>query len=402
MASTNDTVKETFCICSSIPPGIFTIASLPREIMIDIASSLDPRTVLALIHTSPAFSYVMCIFTARYTHEQDVPGHSYTPLQYFVKRGIERVVIHLLEHGADPNVTFFGKPKLQSPPHLVAMELLEHGAHPDHAFFSQPKLEKAPLLLAIQLNSPSMVSLLLRYGARVNDRDNTGRPYREYTPLLRALTWYNSVQQRRSSAPEKFSAIARRSIEIVRILLAAGADVAACTGSGHTPLHIACGTQDVDPALIESLITAGSDISCRTPPQQLYQDSAAQPIHYAAAAGNTAVVQMLLSAGVDVEVETGDRIRALDLAIMGMHVDTVQLLIDVGADTSTRVVVGSEHPERNIPSYLVGDTALWGELDIWFRSRGWNPRGHSLRIWACTMTHEDARRDKKCGFARSW
>lgn len=374
MAYTNNIAEETLSVNNFIPSSIFPIISLPREIMIDIASSLDPRTILALIHTSPAFSYLMCIFTSRYTREQDVPKHTYTPLQYFVKRGIERVVIHLLEHGADPNVAFFG----------------------------QPKLENAPLLLAIQLNSPSMVSLLLRYGARVNDRGGTGRAYREYTPLHRALAWYNAVRRGRSGASEEFTAIARRTIEIVQVLLAAGADVAACTGSGHTPLHIACGTQDVDPTLIEILIAAGSDISCRTPPQQLYQDTAAQPLHYAAAAGNTTVVQMLLSAGVDVEVETGDRIRALDLAIMGMHADTLQLLIDVGADTSTRVVVEAEHPQRNIPSYLVGDTVSWGELGIWFRSRGWNSRGHSLRVWACTPTRDDERRDKKCGFARAW
>lgn len=123
--------------------------------MVQVASFLDPRTVLALTHTCPMAAYFLCVFTSEYTIEQDISGYSYTPLQYYVSRGIERVLIHLLEHGTDPNYVDFARCKRQT----------------------------TPLILAVRLRSASMVSLLLQYRARVNDLGCAGNHSNAYTAL---------------------------------------------------------------------------------------------------------------------------------------------------------------------------------------------------------------------------
>lgn len=378
MASTNDAAEETLPLDTVITSRL---TSLPREIMIDIASLLDPRSILALIHTSPSFCYLMYIFTTGYSREQVRPGPTYTPLQYFVKLNIERIVILLLENGADPNAAFLG-----------------------NTFRGKP-----PLFLAIQNNSLSMVSLLIRYGARVNDRDARDGGY---TPLHRALLRYNWFQRRAAKTREASTAGARPIIQIIQVLLAAGADVTARTSAGRIPLHIACGTQDVDTTVVAMLIAAGSDISCRTSHFGQSLGTDAQPLHYAAAAGNTAVVQMLLSAGVDVEVETRYGIHALDLAVIGMHAGTVQLLVDSGADTSTSVAVELERSPRDHLLHLVGATARWGELVDWFYARvevpadaGYtdgDPRWTELSEWAGETIFKAELRDEKCGYRELW
>ncbi|KAL0635160.1 hypothetical protein Q9L58_005885 [Maublancomyces gigas] len=188
------------------------LTSLAPELMIQIASSLDPRTVLALTHTCPMFAYLLCVFNREYTIDQDISGHSYTPLQYFVSRGIERVVIHLLEQGTDPNQV-----------------VLTHS-----------KRQTTPLILAVHLQSASMVSLLLQYGASVDDQGCTGNDCDESTPLPggeagNAVIQYDnpSVRERSSSEPPEIA-------QIIHLLLDAGADVEAAIRGDRTPLHIAC------------------------------------------------------------------------------------------------------------------------------------------------------------------
>lgn len=343
--------------------------------MIQIASSLDLCTILSLTQTSPLFSYLLCLFTSPYSIEQRIRSQSYTPLQYFVLRGNERVVIYLLECGADPNA----------------------------AVIDPPRHQKTPLTLAIQHDRAHIVSLLLQYGAHVHGRgEGIDADVPGYTPLHSALMRYSEFQLHHPSVLDGFSAPPTQVLQIVQFLLATGADIATCTTMSYSPLHIACGTRDVDPVLIGILIAAGADIACRTTPCRDIPDTLVQPIHLAAVAGNTAVVQMLLSAGVDVEVETGDGVRPLDLAIMGMHAATVQVLVDVGADTSTRTGVECADLMSLDPFFLVGNTARWSQLDDWFVARGWRHRGHTLKMWSCQWDPCEGRREAKCGFRWSW
>lgn len=353
--------------------------------MVQIASLLDPRTILALIHTSPEFSYLLCVFTPGYSCEQDESDSNYTPLQYFVSRGIERAVRHLLAVGADPNAASPGYPKFQ----------------------------KAPLIHAIRFGRASMVALLLRHGARAGDRDYTGcwgsfksSPnivrYNNigFTPLHVALMQPRTNYTRHSAIPEGPGQGATELQQIVQLLLNAGADVASGTYYHHTALHIACGMRDADPVVVSSLIAAGADVGCATAPFSylvLRRDSELQPIHYAAVAGNTAAIEVLLSAGVDLEVKTHDGMRAFDLAMLGMHKETFDMLIAAGANTWPRTRGSGIRRVLRNPFNLIEDTVTWGELEAWFKLRGWYWRKGSLDMWARQVTMKDSARSKSCG-----
>lgn len=367
---------------SLIPSNPLPLASFPPELMVKIASSLEPRTILALIHTSREFSYLFCVFTAGYSHEQDVSDRSYTALQYFVSRGIERAVVHQLAVGADPNALFCEHPKFQS----------------------------APLVHAIRFGRASMVARLLRYGACVEDRDYTGcwtnspNPVRwdniGFTPLHLALMQPRTNYTRHSGVSEGPGQGATELQQIVKLLLDAGADVAARTNYKHTALHIACGMRDADPVVVSSLIAAGADVGCATPISSyrvLRQDHEFQPIHYAAVAGNTAALQILLTAGVDVEAKTHDGMRAFDLAMLGMHKETFDMLIAAGANTWPRTRGKATRRVLRNPFNLIEDTVKWNELEAWFKLRGWYWRKASLHRWARQEIVPGSVRSKSCG-----
>ena len=103
-------------------------------------------------------------------------------------------------------------------------------------------------------------------------------------PLLRAQPAPNCEQW---NTEEFFRAA---TVEDVTACLDAGADVAARTESGHTPLHRAAEFND-DPAVIEALLDAGADLHAGT------DGNGHQPVHEAATNENPAVLAALLAAG---------------------------------------------------------------------------------------------------------
>lgn len=92
---------------------------------------------------------------------------------------------------------------------------------------------------------------------------------------------------------------------IVRLLIAAGAEVNARNADGNNALWLACVGNHLD--TIDMLIEAGIDIDNRN-------DNGATALMYAASSGKAAVVERLLARGADVTPETLDGFSALDLA----------------------------------------------------------------------------------------
>lgn len=266
-----------------------------------------------MLLSSRQFSHLSTIFTvlSRKEHTLTEHGfvHMYTPLQFFSSRGLESVVSRLLTDGADPNDVFVGRPKNQ-------LSALKH---------------------AIGFHSASIVSLLIDHGARVNSRDGVdngcspleiavGKPHQVHPQLL----------------PDKQGYITRSAElpQIVQLLLDAGADVNSEHPRRGTPLHIACNDRNTPPQIVATLIAAGADVHARFdgPRATRATDSLAggiQPIHYAATRGQTAIVQLLLDAGVDIEAQTRNGIRPLDAAILANSAGVSELLITTGADTDT-------------------------------------------------------------------
>lgn len=117
--------------------------------------------------------------------------------------------------------------------------------------------------------------------------------------------------------------------EIAVYLIDAGADVNAKSRQGITPLIAAAMNGHADMvALLATKITNLDQLS-----EMQYQSNA---LHLAARDGHTAVIEVLLKAGADVNALEGTDSTALMYAAYNGHLEAVELLIEQGADLNVR------------------------------------------------------------------
>ena len=93
--------------------------------------------------------------------------------------------------------------------------------------------------------------------------------------------------------------------EIMRMIIAAGANLDVRNADGNNALWLACVGGSID--AMNVLIQAGINIDN-------HNDNGATPLMYAASTGKAAVVERLLAAGADITPETLDGFSALDMA----------------------------------------------------------------------------------------
>ncbi|XP_049769946.1 ankyrin-1-like [Schistocerca cancellata] len=108
-------------------------------------------------------------------------------------------------------------------------------------------------------------------------------------------------------------------VEVVRLLLAAGADVRARDESGCTTLHWAA--ERGDAAVVRLLLSAASDPNARSL-------KGWTPLHFAAYCGRAEATAALLEAGADTGVWTNDGRTPLDYAVLCNHRQLVQMLTE--------------------------------------------------------------------------
>jgi ankyrin repeat protein len=258
------------------------------------------------------------------------------PLIMAARRGNIEVVRMLLNDGAPSAVVdqegYDALSRASETGHLdVAKALLEAHADPEG---SAPG-GRTPLLLAAAKGHSRMVSLLLRAKADPNVRDAAGM-----TPLhhsiriadgksIRELTNHGALIGLAPDGAETTECWAARLSPGSLTLLPAIAPTTIDTPcqDGQTLLTQAAAAGEV--ATLDTLLSFGAKVD-----QPTKRGSTA--LMLAAANGHAAAATRLIESGADVNSRGEDRSTALMLAAAGGHTQVVALLLDHGAKTNVR------------------------------------------------------------------
>jgi ankyrin repeat protein len=114
----------------------------------------------------------------------------------------------------------------------------------------------------------------------------------------------------------------------VRSLLKEKVDVDAAQGDGTTALHWAAFRDDLE--MVKWLLAAGANVKATT------REGAITPLFMACTNGNAATIEAMLKAGADANAVNGNGTTALMTAAASGSVDAVKLLLDRGADAKAK------------------------------------------------------------------
>lgn len=116
------------------------------------------------------------------------------------------------------------------------------------------------------------------------------------------------------------------SVAVVRLLLQNGADITACDRSGSMPIHVAI--EKDHPEIVTVLLKMGAKIESEK------KGNRTRPLTLAAAQGNSAMVDLLIKMGADINVRGGSAGNALQAAASNGHEAVARLLMRRGANAT--------------------------------------------------------------------
>ncbi len=230
----------------------------------------------------------------------------------------------------------------------VLSSLLRAGAQPDVNVLSRGPPERSALYLAADLGREAVARRLIMAGADVNFRSADTR----YTVLHRAIGGGHErlaeefimcgadvrVQTPRGATPLHL-AVSKGLPGVVSAVLLKGADKDAVDNLGNSALMWACGAHnDAEPklAIVEMLLAAGVDVNIRQPSNGYYSGGLASSdghsaLDFASERGYVSILRALIRCGVDVDARD-DHCSALHLAAWRDQAGAVDVLIESGAD----------------------------------------------------------------------
>ncbi|NP_001191021.1 ankyrin repeat and KH domain-containing protein 1 [Xenopus tropicalis] len=215
-----------------------------------------------------------------------------------------------------------------------------------------------PLMEAAREGHEEMVALLLAQGANINAQTEETQ---ETALTLACCGGFSEVSDflikagadiELGCSTPLMEAAQEGHLELVKYLLAAGANVQATTATGDTALTYACENGHTDVA--DVLLQSGSDLEHES-------EGGRTPLMKAARAGHLCTVQFLTSKGADINRATANNDHTVvSLACAGGHLAVVELLLAHGADPthrlkdgSTMLIEAAKGGHTNVVSYLL-------------------------------------------------
>uniref|UniRef100_A0A8C3FRE1 Ankyrin repeat and KH domain containing 1 n=1 Tax=Chrysemys picta bellii TaxID=8478 RepID=A0A8C3FRE1_CHRPI len=252
---------------------------------------------------------------------EEVNDEGYTPLMEAAREGHEEMVALLLAQGK----------KTTSSYKLLYCKLHLFSSYSNYIFFDRANInaqteetQETALTLACCGGFSEVADFLIKAGADIELGCST--------PLMEAAQ--------------------EGHLELVKYLLAAGANVHATTATGDTALTYACENGHTDVA--DVLLQAGADLEHES-------EGGRTPLMKAARAGHLCTVQFLISKGANVNRATANNDHTVvSLACAGGHLAVVELLLAHGADPthrlkdgSTMLIEAAKGGHTNVVSYLL-------------------------------------------------
>ncbi|XP_050430101.1 ankyrin repeat domain-containing protein 17 isoform X3 [Adelges cooleyi] len=282
-----------------------------------------------------------------------------TPLMEAASSGFVEIVRLLLAHGADVNaLSSTGNTPLMyacAGGHVdTVKELLNYEANvEDHN-----ENGHTPLMEAASAGHVMVAKILLEHGAGINTHSNEFKEsaltlacYKGHLEMVRFLLAAGADQEHKTD--EMHTALMEASmdghVEVARLLLDSGAQVNMPTDSFESPLTLAACGGHVELALL--LIERGANI-------EEVNDEGYTPLMEAAREGHEDMVSVLLSKGANINAQTEEtQETALTLACCGGFLDVADFLIKNGAilelGASTPLMEAAQEGHLDLVRYLL-------------------------------------------------